>query len=109
MRRSVKRPDAVEMFPLHEQLADLTEEAPVRAFVKALASHVFQRLVAPGAGDGIDELRHGRGLGLGRRRVGSKRRIFDAFPASPALPANVEAVFPGLVALAACPHMPTIR
>src|SRR5687767_1190597 len=48
----------VEMFPFHKQLAELTEEAPVRAFVKLLASDVIQRLVAPGTGDRIGAIRH---------------------------------------------------
>ena len=48
----------VKMVPLDEQLAELAEDAPVRPFVKALASDVLQRLVATGARYGIRGIRH---------------------------------------------------
>lgn len=87
----------VEVFPLHEQLAELTEDAPIRALVETLATDIVQRSLAPGTGDRI---RDRRGI-----RHGLEPGILETRVARSALPADSKTVVDGLAALAACPHM----
>ena len=96
----------VEVLAFHEQLADLTEDAPVRAFVKALAPDVLEHPVAPGTGDRIGGDRLGRDVGAGTFQDGLKRRILHALDTCFTLPAGVQTVVHRLAAFAAGPHMP---
>src|SRR5688500_12512067 len=94
----------VEVLALHEELAELPQDTPVRALVKTLAADVIQRLVAPRAHDRNAPLRRH----IWRDRVGDGRTselsVLDAVPGGAALPTGVEIVLDGLTTLAALPH-----
>src|SRR5215203_2581701 len=96
----------VEVLAFHEQLADLTQGAPVRTFVKALAPDVLEHPVAPGTGDRIGGDRLGTDVGAGTFQDGVKRRILHPLGTRPTLPAGVQTVVHRLAAFAAGPHMP---